>query len=113
MISDGRDFFVSGEQTKTISAGPSFVVYINNTSSQPIYDVVIRTDHGDDDHLPRLMPSAFAVFYKSPEATWAVSDFRDTGFALWSRGGSGRLLGRGDQGAVTTEEVFEGPDRAS
>jgi hypothetical protein len=108
-ISIGRDFYVSGEEEETISAGPSFDVYINNMSSQPIYDVVVRTDDSADDYLPLLMPGAFAVFYKSPEATWAVFDFRDSGFALWSRGGSGRLVDRGDQGVKITREVFQVP----
>ena len=110
IVSAGRDFCVSGENIETISAGPSFAVYVNNTSKRPIYDVVVRTDHGVDGRLPLLMPGAFVVFYKPPEATWAVSDFRDTNFALWSRGGSGRLVDRGDKQAESTREVFVTPD---
>jgi hypothetical protein len=109
VISKGRAFYVSGEEIETISAGPSFAAYINNTSGGPIYDLVVRTDHDADDGLSILMPGAFAVFYKSPEATWTVFDFRDSGLALWSRGGSGLLVDRGDQDAEITGEVFEVP----
>jgi hypothetical protein len=47
------------------------------------------------------------VVYKSPEATWAVFDFRDSDFALWSREGSGLLVDRGDQAAKIAGEIFE------
>jgi hypothetical protein len=109
ITSSGRDFYVSGEKIENALAEPRFTVSIKNASREPIYDIVIRTDLGDDDHLPILMPDGFAAFYKSSEATWAVSDFRDAGFALWSRGGSGLLVDQGNQGAVATEEVFEAP----
>lgn len=106
ITSIGRDFLVSGEEQKATPAGPSVAVYLKNTSRQPIYNIVIRTDRGDDDHLPRLMPDAFVVFYKPQEATWAVADFWDAGLALWSRGGSGRLVDHGDRSSVATNEGF-------
>jgi hypothetical protein len=112
IVSVGRDFYVSGEQMEQISADPSLAVYLYNTSSQPIYDVVIRTDHGADRHLPLLLPGSFVVFYKPPEATWAVSDFRDSNFVLWSRGGSGQLVDRGEKSAEATGEVFDVPTSA-
>jgi hypothetical protein len=97
ITTSGRDFYVSGEPDEVHTVGPSFAVYLKNTSRQPIYDVVIRTDHGGDDHLPILMPDGWAVFYRSPEMTWAAADFRDAGFALWSREGTGLLVDRGDE----------------
>lgn len=109
--SAGLGFFVSGLPEEIISAGPSVAVYVTNMSSGPIYDVVVRTDHGADDHLSRLLPGAFAVFYKPPEAARAVSDFRDANLALWSRETSGLLVDRGDKRAEATGEVFEVPNR--
>jgi hypothetical protein len=109
ITSIGRDFCVSGEPITETTGGPSFAVYISNTSGAPIHDLVIRTDHGDNRNLlPILLPAAYAVLYESPEATWAVLDFRDAGRALWSRGGSGRLVDRGDDGEAT-DEVFNPP----
>jgi hypothetical protein len=115
VVSKGQDYFVSAagwlyrpdpDTIETIPASPSFAVYVQNASSGPIYDVVVRTDQGADDHLPRLLPDTLAVFYKPPEATWAVSDFQDANLALWSRGASGLLVDRGDTQAEATGKVF-------
>jgi hypothetical protein len=111
IVSQGRDYYVSGEQKQTISAGPSLAVYVHNTSKQPIYDLVVRTDHGADDYAPRLLSDAFVVFYRPPEATWAVADFRDANLALWSRGVSGHLVDRGEMRPEATGEVIVMPNR--
>jgi hypothetical protein len=96
----GQDFYVSNTPEE-VRVGPSFAVYLKNTSRQPIYDIVARADKGDEDHLQILMPDGLAVFYKPPDTTRAVADFRDAGFALWSREGSGVLVDRGDERAVS------------
>jgi hypothetical protein len=95
----GLDFYVSGTPEE-VHPGPSFAVYLKNTSRQPVYDILSRTDHGDEDRLQILMPDGLVVFYKPPETASAVVDFRDAGFALWSREGSGVLVDRGDDRAV-------------
>ena len=48
MVGKGQDYYVSGLEIETISAGPSFAVYVQNSSSGPIYDVVVRADQGVD-----------------------------------------------------------------
>lgn len=106
MVGKGQDYYVSGLEIETISAGPSFAVYVQNSSSGPIYDVVVRADQGVDHYLPRLLPDGYVVFYKPPEATWAVADFEDANLALWSRGASRRLVDRGDKRTEATGEVF-------